>query len=604
MESKAGLQASRTSYSPVVKFMLSSDVPSPSLTVRTRDTLIKSPRRSTVVPLNNHSILQTPNGPVLTPAPDQSMILLSPSRTIGESLTQLAASTAHRLEEVWDEVGYNPEERASQLSDLLVKFRDLCDNKIAEERGVAETFRHTISDAREELEKTGKALKALIDPQLLKGGSNMTLTDELDTLEAALEGLRASAKTARSDLNETRGQLIEAHEALGLDMDPKYRDVESDLTFERREMFHLKLEEMKDELKSRTAAVIQLIRDCQHLMRDLRINANDEGISEWDRRITGSLIRSKDGSFMMASKFQTDTCTGISSKALDELTTRVTDLSTEKKHRRTRLEEMGVEISTLWEKLGVSEEEQRAFTDSVVGLSIETIEKGEKELKRLHELKNLMRGKLILDARSIIKELWEETNATEEQRKAFEPIHVENQEIFNDELLEQHEKYVIVLQERLEQMQPILRLIERREEIIKERMEYEELQKDSERLKQRGAALTKQLMREEKMAKRIKRELPKLTTMLDDKLREWRQEYGENFQVHGENYQEIMKRHDIEWQHYKENELHLKLQKKQDERAQVEKQFHHGKSTFRPLAGKKKPLTDAMSRENLSRIER
>jgi Ase1/PRC1/MAP65 family protein len=517
---------------------------------------------------------------------------------------QLAASTAQQLEEVWDEVGYNPEERASQLSDLLVKFRDLCDTKIAEERGVAETFRQTIADAKEELKRTGKALKSLVDPDLLKEGSNMTLTDKLDTLEAALEGLRSSAVAARTDLQETRDQLIEAHEALGLDMDPNYREIESDLTIERREVFHRKLDEMKDELKTRTSAVIQLIRDCQHLMRDLRIDATEEGATEMDKRIAGSLIRSKDGSFMMASKFQTDSCTGISSKALDELTSRVTELNAEKRHRRIRLEEMGVEISTLWEKLHVPEEEQRAFTDSVVGLSKDTIEKGENELKRLHALKNAMLGKLVLDARDMIVELWEETNTTEEQKKAFEPMYVKNEESFDDELLERHEEYVSVLQERLEQMKPILRVIERREEIIKERMEYEELQKDSERLKQRGAALTKQLMREEKMAKRIKHELPKLTMTLDDKLKEWRREHGEHFQIHGESYLEVMKRHDEEWQHYKENEQHLKLQKKQEERAQVEQRFAHGKSSFRPLAGKKKPLGDAKSRENVPRTDK
>jgi len=599
MEAVSGSKGSRASSSPVVKFMLSSELPSPSLSIRTRDTLIKSPRRSHFTLPVNQTILQTPNGPVLTPARDQSMILLSPSRTIGESLTQLASSTALQLEEVWDEVGYNPEERASQLSDLLVKFRDLCDTKIAEERGVAETFRQTIADAKIELERTGKALKTIVDPRLLKEGSNMTLTDELDTLEAALEGLRAAALAARADLQETRNQLIEAHDALGLEMDPKYRDIESDLTSERREIFHRKLDEMKDELKTRTSAVIQLIRDCQHLMRELRIDVNEKGATDVDKRISGSLVRSKDGNFMMTSKFQTDSCTGISAKALDELTSRVTELSAEKRLRRTKLEEMGFEISTLWEKLSVPEEEQRAFTNSVVGLSQETIEKGEAELKRLYELKSVMLGTLVLEARDMIKALWEETNATEEQKKTFEPIHVKNEELFNDELLEQHEDYVSILQERLEQMKPLLRLIERRQEIIMERQEYEELQKDSERLKQRGAALTKQLMREEKMAKRIKRELPKLTAMLDEKLKEWRREHGENFQVHGESYLEVMQRQDAEWQSYKENEQYLKLQKKQEERAQVEKTFNHSKSAFRPLAGKKKVLGDAKSRENL-----
>jgi len=77
-------------------------------------------------------------------------------------------------------------------------------------------------------------------------------------------------------------------------------------------------------------------------------------------------------------------------------------------------------------------------------------------------------------------------------------------------------------------------------------MQYDSFQKDPERLQQRGAALTKQLMMEEKMAKRIKKDLPKLSEMLEKKCREWQQEQGEPLLFKGAPYIYTMKRQEVE----------------------------------------------------------
>ena len=596
--------SSRHSSSPVVKFALSGD----NSILEANETMLKSPlsqqQQNTTIDQGNRSLATFT--PILTPKQgDRSgmMVLLSPSRTITETLTALAASTGHQLEEVWDEVGYSPEDRASQLSDLLMKFRDLCEEKISEERGVAETFRQTISEAKEEVRRTAAALKTFADPFLLQEHPGQTLTDELATLEAALEGLRAAASAAREDLKECRDYIIESHEALGLDVDAKWRDIESDLTAQRREEFHRKRAEMKEEIGTRMAAVIQLVRDCQQLMSDLKIEPERDG-SELDRRIAGSLVRSKDGSFIMASKFRSNTCIGINSMALEDLTKRAAQLHSEKRQRKVQLQEMGAEIATLWEKLHIPEEEQLAFTESVQGLGIDTIEKGKAELKRLKNLKSKMLGKLIHEARQTIVDLWNQIDATKDYRSAFTPYNVSLEDCFSDELLDQHEEYIGQLSSRLEQMKPILRIIERREIIVRERYEYEELQKDSDRLKQRGAAMTRQLMEEEKMARRIKRELPRLTEILTDKLHDWKGKNGEDFQFRGETYLETMERQEEEWEQYKAEELQRKLQKKQEEKSLLTENRYGPSQPFHRPGPKKKvrevrgPLGNAHSRQN------
>ena len=57
------------------------------------------------------------------------MVLLSPSRTIIHSLTIMANNTATQLEEIWDRVGYSPDDRAAQLSTWVAAFKALCENR-------------------------------------------------------------------------------------------------------------------------------------------------------------------------------------------------------------------------------------------------------------------------------------------------------------------------------------------------------------------------------------------------------------------------------------------------------------------------------------------
>lgn len=563
---------SKNDSSPSVKFLLpnmTSPSPIPGDSIR-----FSSATKSRSSTLFNQTLNRSTFNPILTPKGDRgaSMMLLSPSRSIVETLTSLATTTGHQLEKIWDEVGYSPDDRASQLNDLLIKFKEICDEKVSEEKGVAETFRQTIIEAKDEMLNTAAALKADIDLTMLgEYSSTQTLTDELATLEAALEGLRAASNVAREELKESQDFIIEAHNALNIEIDVAYKDITSDLTSDRRAFFRAKKSEMKDELSSRMNAVIQLVRDCQQLMNDLRMEP-EKSDSDLDRRISGSLVRSKDGSFMMASKFRSETCVGITSQTLEELTHYVAELHGEKRRRKEKLQHMGSEIAILWEKLRVPENEQIAFTKSVQGLGTDTLSKGENELKRLRLLKSQMIVKLVEESREAIKDLWDQINANDKLRSSFLPFQINDIELFSDSLLDEHEEYINHLAAKLEQVKPILRLIERRECIIRERTQYEELQKDPERLKQRGAALTRQLLEEEKMAKRIKKELPRLTSLLIEKLDEWKELHQEDFVYESESYLETIDRQEEQWNQYKVEELHRKLKKKQEE-SSIENRF-------------------------------
>jgi protein regulator of cytokinesis 1 len=574
-----------------------------SLTTSTHSRLTHSTRGST--PLAAATIQRQQQ--------QRSMLMARSSNSLGQanqqlqdSVFELLSSTVRQLEEIWDTVGCSTEERTSQLQQMYSKINSVCSDTIQEELLVAEQFKKSIHEAREEFKRLCNALN--IDEYNEYDGNDACLEEELTALETKLEKLRITAKNATEQLQTIRDELIYYHQALNGADPPEetwWLDVASDLTESRCERFHKELADMKDLIQSRSVEAVQLLCECQHLLRDLKLMDNTVGeesstTSEFpssglDLKIMTSLSRAsttssslstekvtyssenlvsklstpfskKASDYQIQSIIETETCTGISSVILEQLTNRLSELNGEKRRRKQRLGELGSEIAFLWERLHVSEEDQEAFRATVQGIGLDTIRKGEQELERLHALKDGMMGKLIKDARFTIEKLWAETSTSEVKRRAFKAFYVKEEEgiPFSDELLLQHEEYIQELESRLELMLPLLKLIAKREEIISERMQYENFQKDPDRLQQRGAALTKQLMMEEKMAKRIKKDLPKLTEMLEKKCREWKLEQGEPLLYKGVPYSDTMKKQEEEWRDYKDEEANDKLRRKQE----------------------------------------
>ena len=351
--------------------------------------------------------------------------------------------------------------------------------------------------------------------------------------------------------------------------------------------------------------MVSLLVDCQNLIRELEIvppgcEGRDDGDERYvvvgqngdDVKIMNSLKsiersndddgrpRKSSDSYTVTSLFESSSCMGIGKDALDRLTSRIAELNGEKRRRRNKLGELGAAIASLWGMLRVSSEEQRAFTKTIRGLGMDTLEKGEQELSRLHELKAVMIGKLVREQRQEIEELWERTNASVGEKASFgKYFYVDDEDKLTDELLAKHEEYVGALNAKLEKMQPILDLIQRREAIIEERVELEVLQRDPDRLKGRNA--TKQLMKEEKMTRRVKKELPKITQHLDKILKEWyvankpsqtdeddvRDEDLGHFMYKGLPYLKTMKDQEHEWTTRKEKGEKERQRKRQEERA-------------------------------------
>ena len=228
---------------------------------------------------------------------------------------------------------------------------------------------------------------------------------------------------------------------------------------------------------------------------------------------------------------------GLHEEDLARLRSRRDRLADEKKNREKRLKELKTAVEALWEKLGVDPAETKPFLNQNRGCGIRQINEFEDELARLDELKRKNMHLFVEDARVKLQDLWDALYFCEDEMLEFTPAF---SDVYSDALLEAHEREVSRLEALKEQRAPTLALIDRHKTLIKERNDLQTSSQDASRLMMRGQKGEKRdpgkLLREEKMRKRIAKELPKVTADVRKILERWEDEYGRPFLVFGERY--------------------------------------------------------------------
>lgn len=205
---------------------------------------------------------------------------------------------------------------------------------------------------------------------------------------------------------------------------------------------------------------------------------------------------------------------GLHKEDLAQLQAKKERLVEEKRGRERRLGQLRTTIEELWDRLGVEERERKQFLNSNRGCGLRTINEYEDELARLNELKRQNLHLFVEEARCQLQDLWDALYFSEEEMLDFTPAF---SDVCSDALLAAHEAEIARLEALREQRLPILQKIDRHRELIKERDELQQSSQDATRLMARGNKGERRdpgkLLREEKMRKRIAKELPKVESV-------------------------------------------------------------------------------------------
>ncbi|CDR99805.1 uncharacterized protein SPSC_02956 [Sporisorium scitamineum] len=222
-------------------------------------------------------------------------------------------------------------------------------------------------------------------------------------------------------------------------------------------------------------------------------------------------------------------------------------LEAEKQRREMLIQELYDELSELWAKFDVPEEEMDAFVMDHRGSTMDVIEAYQAELEKMKQLKAQHMSLFITKTRERIATLWDSLFLTDEERQAsFPPFFIDvsadadpnlDEPLPTDEILASHEQMIDLLTEQVRVKAPVLKVIGRYRELLDEARQLDESASDGSRLLGRSnRGDPGRLLREEKMRKRVKIQKPKIEAELLKVIPAWEEEHGEAFTINGVRY--------------------------------------------------------------------
>lgn len=230
---------------------------------------------------------------------------------------------------------------------------------------------------------------------------------------------------------------------------------------------------------------------------------------------------------------------GLHQDDVNRLKSKRDRLAEEKRARERKLKDLRASVESLWNRLQVDDADRKAFQSRNRGCGLRAINDLEDELSRLNELKRQNLHLFVEDARTRLQQLWDELYFSEEEAVEFTPMFCD---VYSDALLSAHEAEITKLEAIKEQRAPMLSLVEKHRSILKDKEELATASQDASRLiaKKGERRDPTRLLREEKMRKRIARELPKVEKDLAKELEAWEDEYGRPFLVFGDRYLDVI----------------------------------------------------------------
>ncbi|GAB7347115.1 hypothetical protein MBLNU459_g3240t1 [Dothideomycetes sp. NU459] len=448
-------------------------------------------------------------------------------------LSQQVTTIINQLHGFFDEIGVPSHERDSRESELFSALSETLHNQLK----LVATEKHELTEEAHRLIQTIRQMEISLDDSRAQDGydatdSNIKVTYPLlDCIEKLKEKHKIIAKLHRERYEQVK-KLAEALQSYASHLEPSFVSIKLPPTSP-----NAKIPTTFDLSPTYAAALdgeFTRIYE-EYNKRILTVQTlGEEIILLWGE--LGTPQAQIDSQIVKHAR-DTPEQLGLHADDLSRLRARKERLIEEKRGRERRLKELKATVEGLWNKLGVEDAVRKTFSMNNRGCGLRTINEYEDELARLNEMKRQNLHLFVEDARFKLQELWDGLYYSEEEMLDFTPAF---SDVYSDALLSAHEAEIARLEALKEQRAPTLAMIDKHRSLIKDRNDLAASSQDASRLMARGQKGEKRdptrLLREEKMRKRIAKDLPKIEADLRKILEEWEDEYGRPFLVHGERY--------------------------------------------------------------------
>ncbi|KAL8944734.1 MAG: hypothetical protein Q9216_000303 [Gyalolechia sp. 2 TL-2023] len=450
-------------------------------------------------------------------------------------LTTQVTTIIGQLHGLFDDIGVETHERESRETELFAALSETLNNQLR----LVTAEKNELTEEAHGIIKTIKQMEASLEDQKPNGtyaleDQKLKVTVPLTRCVSSLKEKYNTIARLHSERFEQVKKLVQALQSYSSHLEPSFvkvklpptsNDARVSPTFDLSPSYFTSLDNeftrVYDEYNRRLALVKAVAEEVVTLWAEL-----------------GTPQAQTDGSIVKYHREAPEQL-GLHQQDIQSLHAKRDRLLEEKRGRERKLKELKAVVEGLWNRLGIEDPERKRFLAHNRGCGLRVINEFEAELDRLNDLKRQNLHLFVEDARYKLQALWDELYLSEEEMLEFTPAF---SDVYSDALLSAHEGEIARLEALKEQRAPTLQLIDKHRSLIKDREDLAASSQDASRLLGKGTKGEKRdptrLLREEKMRKRIAKDLPKVEAELKKTLERWEDEYGRPFLVHGVPYLE------------------------------------------------------------------
>ncbi|XP_047982398.1 65-kDa microtubule-associated protein 1-like [Salvia hispanica] len=440
-------------------------------------------------------------------------------------------SLLQQLQQIWDEVGENDEERDRILLQLDQECLDVYKRKVDLAVKSRAHLLQTLADARVELTNLLSAFgeKTYVGiPEKTSG----TIKEQLEAIAPALDKLWKQKDEKIKEFSDVQSQIQKiSAEIAGTSAQVENITVdESNLSMKKLDEFNAQLQDLQKEKSDRLHKVLEFVSTVHDLCAVLGM--------DFFTTVTEVHPSLNDATGVQSKSISNDTLAGLAKTVLA--------LKEDKKQRLQKLQELATQLIDLWNLMDTPPEERSLFdhvtcnisasVDEVTipgALALDLIEQAEVEVERLDQLKASRMKEIAFKRQSELEEIFSHAHVEIDGEAAREKILslIDSGNIEPVELLADMDNQILKAKEEALSRKEILDKVEKWMSACEEESWLEDYNRDENRYNaSRGAHLN--LKRAEK-ARILVNKIPALVDSLVAKTRAWEQDRGITFTYDG-----------------------------------------------------------------------
>eukprot|EP01132_Coremiostelium_polycephalum_P003117 gene3117-3898_t len=467
-----------------------------------------------------------------------------------------------KIVKIWDELGIDPAYRKNQCDIASSQVINIYNDLFNKELKYKDDILKDILNGLESLCAMATELGETVNKDNNQIMSSMNLLQRSQFIEEELGKYRKRIQDRMIIIEDLEYQIEETSKEMELSqelndttnimMTDESKLNGNDYSLEKISSLQKKFKILKEERNESFIKIKNLTHEIVELWEELRISPE----TEFEKSILT----------MTQSTIENQSPISLSLATLTVLDQKKNKLKLIRSEHESMVCEYAKKITDLWDKLDVPEDERESFFSKTSGLGYDVIEACQEELQRVEDLRKSTLSEVIQKTLFKIQEIYSQLHLPLD--KLYEiSNNTSNCKEDSEELLELYQSEYDRVYKLLEISKPILQLIESRETIRNNKIEYEQtIMCDKERLLSKKFDRVK-AAQEEKLRASFQK-LPTIEEKLKKSLISWQNNHGFPFCFEGFNYLELIHQQAEQDKKFRESEKARKEREKQQKAAE------------------------------------